>query len=141
MDGGSIRLADLRGKVVFLNFWATWCPPCLEEMPSMEALNLRLEQHPDFFMLSISVDEGGVPVIQETLGGRKLQFPVALDATRGEQRLSGQTASAYGITGVPETFVIDRDGTILRHQIGPVSWAQPRELDYFQKLLGAAPGA
>ena len=137
LDGGSVRLKDLRGKVVFVNFWATWCPPCLEEMPSMEELVKTLDD-PDFVMLSISVDEGGEKAIRDLLGERSWGFPILLDAALGKRRLSSRTGAAYGITGVPETFIIDRGGYIARHDTGPVLWTRPEELAYFRALLASS---
>jgi thiol-disulfide isomerase/thioredoxin len=134
LDGGTIRLSDLRGKVVFVNFWATWCPPCLEEMPDMDELNGMLD-HPDFVMLSISVDEGGEQAVRGLLGDRSWSFPVLLDATQGNQRLSSRTGMAYGITGVPETFVINQGGYIVRHEVGPRRWANTSQVDYFRRML------
>ena len=134
LDGGTIRLSDQRGKVVFLNFWATWCAPCLVEMPDMDKLNSILD-HPDFVMLSVSVDEGGEEVVRGVLEEHSWSFPVLMDASRGNRRLSSRTGKAYGITGVPETFVIDRGGYIVRHESGPRTWASTSQVEYFRRML------
>jgi len=134
LDGGTVRLSDLRGKVVFLNFWATWCAPCLVEMPDMDQLNNILD-HPDFVMLSVSVDEGGEQAVRSVLEENSWSFPVLMDASQGNRRLSSRTGKAFGITGVPETFVINQGGYIVRHEVGPRRWASPNQQEYFRKML------
>jgi len=139
LSGTTYRLADLRGRVVFLNVWATWCPPCREEMPSMERLFQRLRGK-DFVMLAVSEDEGGAaavgPFVQET----GITFPVLLDP-------EGVVARQYGITGFPETFIIDRDGLVVHHVIGPEDWDSDGVYAFFLELLrppghaGTAAGA
>jgi peroxiredoxin len=133
LDGDTIRLSDLRGKVVFVNFWTTWCAPCREEMPSMDRLNQRL-QGSEFVMLSVSVDEGGEPSVREFLGEDSYSFPILMDATTS-RRLGSRTGMAYGISGVPETFIIDREGYIIDHFVGALDWTQPDMIAYFEELL------
>lgn len=134
LAGGTVRLSDLRGKVVFLNFWATWCPPCKVEMPSMEALHRSLEGQ-DFVMLAVSVDEGGEAAVRKFLEEIPHSYRVLIDAGAAGERLSSRTGKAYGITGVPETFIIDARGTIVEKIIGPADWASPGMMDYFRGLL------
>lgn len=126
LGGGRMRLSDYRGKIVFLNIWATWCPPCREEMPSMQKLHERFMGE-DFAMLTISIDEDTslVGPFMEELG---LTFPVALDP---EQEVSSQ----YGITGVPETFLIDKNGIVMHHLIGPGKWDDPSLVSAFEGLV------
>jgi peroxiredoxin len=107
------NLSTLKGKVVLVNFWATWCKPCREEMPSMEALNKAMADKP-FQMLSIAVNDDldMAKSFAQRLGAT---FPVL--GNPGEELIK-----AYMITGVPETFLIDADG-ILKHKfIGPYDW-------------------
>ncbi len=127
LKGNLYRLSDLRGKVVFLNLWTTWCPPCREEMPAMEALYRRFQQR-DFVMLAVSQDEGGAGVVAPFVKQYGLTFPVLLDP-------QAHTSSRYGVTGYPETFVIDRDGNVIQHQVGPADWASEQMIGYFQQLL------
>ncbi len=134
LDGGTIRLSDLRGKVVFLNFWATWCAPCLVEMPDMDLLNRSLD-HPGFVMLSVSVDEGGEQVVRSILEENSWSFPVLMDARQANRRLSSRTGRAFGISGVPETFIINPGGYIVRHEVGPRKWASSKEQEYFRRML------
>jgi peroxiredoxin len=139
LDGGTVRLSELRGKVVFVNFWATWCAPCLVEMPAMDELNRTIE-HPDFVMLSISVDEGGEDVVRPVVAEHTWSFPVLMDASKGNRRLASRTGSAYGITGVPETFIINQGGYIVRHEIGPRTWDSEGQVQYFRRMLSQGDG-
>jgi thiol-disulfide isomerase/thioredoxin len=113
LDGSPARLSALRGKVVFLNFWATWCPPCREEMPSMETLYQRF-QGQDLEFLAVDIQEGKdkVAAFMKEWG---LSFPAALDST-------GRISSIYGIRGIPATFIIDRDGNIVASAVGGRDW-------------------
>ncbi|MBF0169807.1 MAG: TlpA family protein disulfide reductase [Nitrospinae bacterium] len=135
LDGGTMTLADYRGKVVLLNFWATWCPPCKEEMPSMQKLYEHFKGR-DFVMLTVSIDDktGDVAPFMKELG---LTFPVAFDP-------GAKVGADYGLTGVPETFLIDKRGTVMHHLIGPGDWYQPGLVSAFESLVDrpvAAPGA
>lgn len=113
LDGERVRLSDLRGKTVFLNFWATWCPPCVEEMPSLRRLYERLSGHPDFVFLAVSTDEEWAAV-RRFFEREPAPFSVLLDP-------KGEIARRYGTTKFPETYVI-RDGEVLGHIIGPRDW-------------------
>jgi len=112
-EGKRWSLAELRGKVLFVNFWATWCPPCRGEMPSMEALNRSMQGKP-FQMLTILVNDD--PALARnfvaSLGGT---FPVLVSP-------DDAVGKAYGITGVPETFIIDGEGLLREKHIGPRDW-------------------
>jgi len=116
IQGKKWDLAELRGKVVFLNFWATWCPPCIEEMPSMEALNRRMPTT-TFQMLTILYNDR--PEYARNLISKiGATFPVLVET-------EARTASKYGLTGVPETFVIDPQGILREKFIGPKDWNSP----------------
>ncbi len=125
--GGQVRLASYRGKVVLLNFWATWCPPCLVEMPAMERLHGRLRDK-GFVVLAISLDadEGAVPPFLKEHG---FTFPVGLDS---RQRL----AALYGVRALPSTFLLDRKGRIVAQALGPREWDGPAALAVIDTLLG-----
>ena len=133
LDGRTWTLADLRGRIVFLNLWATWCPPCRAEMPGMEKLWQRFRER-DFVMLAVSEDSDGATNVAPFVRELGLTFPILLDP---DNRLPGR----YGVTGYPETFVIGRDGQVIRHVIGPAEWDSPEEIAYFEELLAAAPAA
>ena len=100
LKGDSVRLSDYRGKVVFLNFWATWCPPCREEMPSMESLYRGLKGR-EFEMLAVSIDRKEEKAMRPFVTGFPLTFPVLLDPDK-------EIYGLYRLTGVPETFIIDK---------------------------------
>ncbi len=126
LSGRETRLSDLRGNVILVNFWATWCPPCREEVPSMAALN-RLMAGKPFRMLAISIDEGGKEAVQAFFSRAGVQLPAFLDTNSAIGKM-------YGITGVPETFVVDRNGVIIKKVIGPQEWNSPEVV----KFLGDA---
>lgn len=127
LSGREYRLADLRGNVVFLNVWATWCPPCRDEMPSMEQLHRRLAGR-DFVMLAVSEDANGREAVEPFVRQLGLSFPVLLDP-------EGVIPKRYGVTGYPETFIIDRSGRVIQHLKGPENWASEQVQDYFIRLL------
>ena len=127
LDGKMINLADYKGKVVLLNIWATWCPPCVEEMPSMEKLYQELKDE-SFEILAVSIDESGVNVVLPFMKKHKLSFPALTDTTGGMKSL-------YQTTGVPESFIVDKDGIIVEKVIGPRDWAAPGTIRFFRKLI------
>ena len=126
-EAGSVSLASLRGKVVLLNFWATWCRPCEEELPAMERLHRALAGE-DFRLVAVSVDAGPDPVLgfRQRLG---LDFTLLLDA---DQRV----ARSYQTFRFPETLLIGRDGVILERYVGPKEWDAPVYVDRIWRLLG-----
>jgi peroxiredoxin len=126
ISGVKTRLSDLKGEVVLVNFWATWCPPCRDEIPSMVALN-RLMVGKPFRMLAISMDQGGENAVNDFFRRSGLMLPVLLDS-------DGKVGKLYGVTGVPETFVIDRKGVIIKKIIGPLDWSAPEVVNF---LTGA----
>ena len=127
LDGKTVNLADYKGKVVLLNIWATWCPPCVEEMPSMEKLHQELKDE-DFEILAVSIDVSGAKAVNPFMKKHKLSFSVLTDT-------EGAMKSLYQTTGVPESFIIDKQGRILEEIIGPRDWAAPGALKYFRSLI------
>jgi peroxiredoxin len=126
-DGTPLSLDALRGRAVLLNFWATWCKPCEEEMPAMARL-YRALQPQGLELVAISVDQGREEVarFQERLA---LPFPILLDPEK-------RAARAYQTFRFPETFLIDREGVILERYIGPKDWDAPAYVERLQRLLG-----
>lgn len=126
-DGSATKLSALKGKVVLLNFWATWCPPCREEMPSMVKLNNAMNGKP-FQMVAVSIDEGGKQDVESYLKESGHKLPVYLDP-------DGNASKQYGITGVPETFVIDKQGVIVKKVIGGLAWDSPEVASFLEGLM------
>jgi len=113
LSGGSFRLSDLRGQVVLLNVWATWCPPCREEMPALERLHDELGER-GVRVVGVSIDKGeSADVPTEFLRENGITFTILRDA-------SGQVARTFQTRGVPETFLIGRDGTLLQRWVGRI---------------------
>ncbi len=129
-----IRLSDFRGKVVFLNFWATWCKPCREEMPSMEVLHKNFEKD-GLVILAVSIDRVTTTKdIPPFVKGMNLTFPVLIDSW-------GQTDKPYKRMGVPETFIIDQQGIVREIVIGPRDWTRLDSLQILTSLLKVTPKA
>ena len=132
LQGKTQRLSDYRGKVVFLNFWATWCKPCKEEMPSMQVLWDNLKNQ-DFMMLAVSMDRvtttKDIPSFVETL---KLSFPILTDSW-------GQTDKRYKLMGVPETYIIDQNGVLREKVIGPRDWTRRESIETIVRMLQKQP--
>ena len=126
LDGKQYRLGDLRGKVVFVNLWATWCPPCRKEMPSMVQLYDRFRDQ-GMEILAISEDHD-MAALKEFVTKYGVTFPVLLDPGKKVYNL-------YRATGVPETHLINRRGMIEASVIGPFDWTAPEVLRTVGALL------
>lgn len=130
LSGEKLSMADLRGRVVFVNFWGTWCAPCRTEAPSLERMYRKLKPE-GFEILAVSIDAPGAR--DEVVAFRdefELSFPILLDPGKEVYR-------AYQATGVPETFMLDRDGRLVERLIGPRDWDQPRYQEAVRRLLTA----
>jgi len=115
LSGGQVSLSGLRGKVVFLNFWATWCPPCRSEMPSLERLYRRYKDKGlAFLAVDLGEDRDGVAAFVRQ---NAFSFPVAIDP--------GEAARDYGIRSIPTTFILDREGRAVALAIGGRNWDSP----------------
>lgn len=125
-------LSDYRGKVVVLNIWATWCAPCVVEMPSFELLR-KQQPDPDLKIVAVSIDEWvGADSVRRFARSLGLTYEILLDSLRNIDR-------AYQTTGVPETFVIARDGTIRKKWIGAADWSSESNLALVRDLLSQKP--
>ncbi|MBN8554077.1 MAG: TlpA family protein disulfide reductase [Deltaproteobacteria bacterium] len=127
--GKKYQLSSFRGNLVFLNFWATWCPPCVEELPAMEVLNQRFKAK-KFMMIAVSADESWerVDTFMSELN-RPPSFLVLLDP---EKQL---TTGVFGTTKFPETYVISPEGILLKKYEGSYNWNDPARLKEFEALL------
>lgn len=127
LQGRMVQLSALHGKVVFVNLWATWCPPCIEEMPTIQQLYDRLRPQ-GLEVLAVSLDALGAQVVAPFMQSRRLTFPALLDLKSTLQR-------TYRTTGVPESFIVDRNGLLVEKIIGPRDWVHPQMLALFERLL------
>lgn len=127
LDGHLVTLTDLRGKVVLLNFWATWCGPCRVEMPAMEEL-YRMFPRKDFEILAVSTDAEGMSITRPFQKKNRLTFPILHDSDY-------RVGLTYGARSLPMTFMVDRQG-IVRHQIfGARDWGAPEAQQLVQMLM------
>ena len=127
LDGKEVSLAGHRGKVVLVNIWATWCPPCRQEMPSMQRLYEKFKGE-NFEILAVSIDSEGSEAVAPFMRKMNLTFRALLDP--------GETIKPlYGITGVPESFIIDKKGILVEKIIGPINWATPEVFLFFKDLI------
>ncbi len=135
LAGGAVALSDHKGKLVLVNVWATWCPPCIEELPSLQRLYARMKGRGEpFEILAVSIDALGADAVQKFVDRFGLTFPILLDPR-------GRIKKLYRTTGVPETFVIGRDGRLVEKVIGSRTWDSPEAVSYMEQILRAAPPA
>lgn len=120
-----VSLNDFRGKIVVLNFWATFCPPCVDEMPSLVQMDQRLKDK-GVAVLGVSID-----VDADAYHRFLKDYEVGFVTVRDPEQKS---ATLYGTHGWPETYIIDRNGIIQRKFIGPVNWNQPEIVEFLTKL-------
>lgn len=127
----SISLGEYRDKVILLNFWATWCPPCVKEMPSMERLRQHFKGQP-FEIVAINAGEQNAAVdaflLEMESRGTPLTFPVLLDQ-------KGRSFREFGLKGLPMSFIFDREGKKLETVGGGVEWDSEENIAKFEKLL------
>src|SRR5262249_53992426 len=116
VGGKAMHLSDFRGKVVLLDFWASWCAPCVEETPSLIALQRSISERGGL-VLGVSMDDDPA-AYQKFLQDKGVNFPTFLDASKS-------IPSRYGTSMFPEAYLIDRDGRIVRKVIGPQDWTRP----------------
>jgi len=126
LKGDVWSLSKLKGKVVFVNFWATWCPPCREEMPSMQRLYAKLPK--DKFEMIALFNNDKKPGVKNFVSQLGLTFPILSD----EYNFAG---TKYGVTGLPETFIVDKQGVIREKVIGPAEWDSPENIEMLTKYI------
>ena len=143
LGGGRVSLAALRGQVVFVNFWATWCPPCRGEMPSMVRLGQELErEHPGKFrMLAVSVDDGWQPVGAFFGGAPPAGLTVALDDQTQSTTRAYYCAARHGCPDsykFPESYVVDASGRLVAYVVGPREWSEPAARRFLERLIAGS---
>jgi thiol-disulfide isomerase/thioredoxin len=132
LSGKVVDLKDLRGKVVVVNFWATWCEPCMAEMPSLERLRARFEGRA-FEVLTVNFGEGQ-PKIRDFLEKQNISLPVLLDPEK-------EAALAWRAGGLPITFLVDARGRVRHYAFGERDWSDAETVRLVENLLAAKPGA
>ncbi len=124
--GKTWNLADMKGKVVFINFWATWCTTCKAEMPSKEALYLKMQGKPlQMFGMLFRDDPAN---LSSFFAKHKVSLPTLISP-------DNEAAKLYGITGVPETFIIDKEGIVREKLVGPKEWTSEESIALIEKYL------
>ena len=126
LKGDVWSLSKLRGKVVFVNFWATWCSPCREEMPSMQRLYAKMPK--DKFEMIALFNNDKKSVVRNFVSQLGLTFPILSD----EFNFAGPK---YGLTGLPETFIVDKQGIVREKFIGPAEWDTPENIQMLTKYI------
>jgi peroxiredoxin len=132
LNRGSLSLHDFRRQVVVLNFWATWCPPCVDEAPGLERFAEQM-RHQGVAVMGVSVDED-VEALQTFAAQQHLSFLILRDPDQS-------IAHRYGTFKFPETYIVDQDGKVAEKLIGAVDWQDPRLIAFVQELAGKAAGS
>jgi len=126
LSGENAALSSYKGKVVILNFWATWCPPCRSEMPSMETLYQRFKND-GLEILAVNTGEDS-NTVRQFIQNNRYTFPVPLDT-------SGRVSALYGVQAIPTSYIIDRTGKIVARITGAISWDTQQAISAFDALL------
>ncbi len=124
--GRPLVLQKLRPRIVVINFWATWCVPCVAELPALQALAEALREEP-FVLLPVDVMES-VPRVSKFLQGAGLHLAALFDER-------GSVYRDYGVLGLPTTFVVDSEGRLIARAVGPRAWNAPESISYFRRLM------
>ncbi len=132
VDGNTRRLSEFKGHVVFLNFWATWCPPCKEEVPSIEALQTQLKDE-NFVVLALASSREWKSVVDEFERGSAMT--ILLDPPPNEDEQIGTIARAYGVPALPETFIIDKQGYIRYYFVNKRDWKSEVAVTCLRSLI------
>jgi thiol-disulfide isomerase/thioredoxin len=126
-NGRPVELSELRGKLVLVNLWATWCEPCLREMPSLERLQSRLGER--IAVLAVSEDRGGNKTVEPFIAKLGLKsVKIYIDP-------KSEVGHAFGVRGLPTSFLIDREGKVLGRVEGAAEWDSPKILGVLESLL------
>lgn len=127
LTGEEVQLEDYRGKVILLNFWATWCPYCSIERPKLQALHEKYKDD-GFIVLGVSIDRAEPDVIKKFVDEKKVTYPILHDRTR-------QVVGEYSVRGTPTTYLLDVEGKVIGKVIGPAEWDSQATYDLIEQLL------
>lgn len=127
ISGKDYTLTEMKGRVLFLNFWASWCEPCRAEMPSIQALYARFKDDKRFQMLTVLYKDD-YSKAADYMKENGFQFPMFTDT-------DSKTATSYGITGVPETYIVDKNGILKKRLLGPEDWNSTLNISFISGLL------
>jgi peroxiredoxin len=127
LNGKKVGIKQFKGKIILINFWATWCAPCKEEMPSMEILHRQFKDK-NFVLLAVSVDYGEVKTIQEFVSKHQYTFPVLLDP-------KGEVFDLFNVRGIPTTFLVDKKGKMIGKAVGPRDWKSQEFFSFISLLI------
>ena len=125
--GAKTDLAKEKGKIFIIHFWATWCPPCVEDLPTLERL-YRAYLGKDLEILAVSVDEGGAGAVVPFMQKNRFALPILLNPDQSVSR-------SYGSFKFPETYLVDREGVVRKKVIGAVDWMSPAAQQVIQAML------
>ncbi len=126
-NNNKLRLSDMKGSIIFVNFWATWCESCVDEMPSIEGLFRSMSKNPKFKLITILYKDEEYRAFSY-MKENGYTFPLYTNP-------DGSAAKKFGITGVPETFIIDKKGVLRDKVIGPAEWDSPHAIETFLTLV------
>ena len=130
LNGSQIALKNLKGRVILLSFWATWCGPCKEELPSFEAIHRRFTGN-ELTVLTVAVDEEGAIPVKKFLSSYNYTFQILTDS-------KSKVLDLYGVERIPTTFLIDKRGRIVGKALGPRNWKSPEAISLFNRLIAGA---
>ncbi|MBI5078896.1 TlpA family protein disulfide reductase [Candidatus Saganbacteria bacterium] len=128
LEGRQFKLSNYRGKIVFLHFWTTWCPPCREELPSLQAVYKKFKKK-NFEILAVSLDRPAEMLVKPFMKKNGYTFKVLLDPEK-------KVASRYKVNSIPVTFIINRKGRIANKIIGARNWSEEAVSGELEKLFG-----
>ncbi|MBI4378550.1 MAG: TlpA family protein disulfide reductase [Nitrospinae bacterium] len=128
INNRKISLSELRGKIVLLHIWATWCKPCMEEMPSIQKVYEKFKDY-DFAVLAVSIDREGIEIVRPYVDKYKLTFPILISE-------SGKISNSYWTWGVPASYLIDKKGKIIGRALGQRNWTGDDATRLIEELSG-----
>ncbi|WP_299976728.1 TlpA disulfide reductase family protein [Desulfobacula sp.] len=126
IDGNPAKLSDFQGKIVFLNFWTTWCPDCVDEMPDIEKLHQKIKSK-EFIIIAVDLKESKKKV-KKFIKKHTLTYKILLDK-------KGDMGRVFGIRSIPTTFILNRQGGLIGKAMGARNWDSRKSLDLFEYLL------